>query len=241
MFKTLDDLGVTIRRGQLCLIAAGPGTGKSALALNFALKSGVETLYFSADSDAYTQYVRAAASVTGWTTVNVEASIQQGQTETIDAALTRTQIRWNFDAAPDLNEIEEEMCAFAMIHGWPALCIIDNLTNVNAPEMGEGYAALDELCGFFHDLARRTESAILLLHHVTGTYNDGNSPIPLSGIKGQVGRVPELILTLHRGGTEFEGYHLRVSAVKNRGGRADPSGFTFAQLDWDPERMSISG
>ncbi|WP_199820339.1 DnaB-like helicase C-terminal domain-containing protein [Streptomyces rimosus] len=242
MFKGLDELGVTFRQGQLHLIAAGPGTGKSAFALNLALRSRSPVFYFSADSDPFTQYVRSAANVTGWTTGDVENAIQHQQTETLDAALARhSDIRWNFDAAPSLDEIEESLIAYAMIYGWPALTIVDNVTNVDAPEMGEGHAGLDELCGFFHELARRTESAVVLLHHVTGVYNDGMNPIPLSGIKGQVGRVPEVILTLHRGGTEFEGYDLRVSNVKNRGGKADASGFTHARLNWQPERMLISG
>ncbi|MFJ8384717.1 AAA family ATPase [Streptomyces sp. NPDC094438] len=239
--KALHDLGVHIRRGQLHLIAAGPGTGKSALALNIAIKSAVPTMYFSADSDAFTQYVRSAANVSGWTTTQVEAAIEQGRTESFDTALAGLDIRWSFDASPDLDEIEQSLIAYAMIYGWPALVVIDNVTNVVAPEMGEGHAGLDELCAFFHDLARRMEAAIVLLHHVTGPYNDGVNPIPLSGIKGQVGRVPEVILTLHRGGTEFEGYDLRVSNVKNRGEKADASGFTFARLQWQPERMQIIG
>ncbi|MEV6675217.1 DnaB-like helicase C-terminal domain-containing protein [Streptomyces sp. NPDC051162] len=241
VFKALADLGVTFRRGQLHLIAAGPGTGKSAFALNLALKSAVPTMYFSADSDPFTQYVRAGANITGWTTGDVENAILHQQTTTLDAALSGVSIRWNFDASPSLTEIEEELTAYAMIYGYPAICIVDNVTNVDAPEMGEGHAGLDELCGYFHDLARKTESAVILLHHVTGIYNDGTNPIPLSGIKGQIGRVPEVILTLHRGGTEFEGYNLRASNVKNRGGKADASGFTFAELNWEPERMQISG
>ncbi|MFF4223208.1 DnaB-like helicase C-terminal domain-containing protein [Streptomyces abikoensis] len=241
VFKALADLGVTFRRGQLHLIAAGPGTGKSAFALNLALKSAAPTMYFSADSDPFTQYVRAGANITGWTTGDVENAILHQQTTTLDAALSGVSIRWNFDASPSLTEIEEELTAYAMIYGYPAICIVDNVTNVDAPEMGEGHAGLDELCGYFHDLARKTHSAVILLHHVTGVYNDGTNPIPLSGIKGQIGRVPEVILTLHRGGTEFEGYNLRVSNVKNRGGKADASGFTFAELNWEPERMQISG
>ncbi|MFE7113921.1 AAA family ATPase [Streptomyces sp. NPDC057654] len=241
MFKAISELGVTIRQGQLHLIAAGPGTGKSALVLNLALKSGSRTMYFSADSDAFTQYVRAAANVTGWTTADVEAAIYAGQTATLDAALqSYGHIRWNFDSSPNLDEMEQSITAYAMIYGYPAIVLVDNVTNVDAPEMGEDHAGLDALCGYFHDLARKTESAVILLHHVTGPFNDGTAPIPLSGIKGQIGRVPEVILTLHRGGTEFEGYCLRVSAVKNRGGKADASGFTFAELTWQPERMQIS-
>ena len=89
-------------------------------------------------------------------------------------------------------------------------------------------------------MARTTEACVIVLHHVTGPYNDANQPIPLSGVKGQIGRVPELILTLHKEVGEY-GYEdlLKVSTVKNRGQKADPSGQDFAELTFDGYHMQI--
>src|SRR5690606_1197039 len=74
-----------IRRGQLTLIAAGPGTGKSAVT-QFILQKGDakgrknSVLYFSADSDADTMFKRAAAIETGWDMSEIDRLIREGQT-----------------------------------------------------------------------------------------------------------------------------------------------------------------
>ena len=61
VWENLTESGTQFRRGQLALIAAGPGTGKSAFVLNYALRSGVSCMYFSADSDAFVQLARSLA------------------------------------------------------------------------------------------------------------------------------------------------------------------------------------
>lgn len=242
VFKGLANLGFHFRRGQLHLIAAGPGTGKSAFTANLVFKAGAPCFYFSADSDAFTQYVRVGAIATGFTTIEVEQLIADGNTDSLNAVLQgHAHIRWNFNASPTLDVIEEELQAYADLYGWPHVVVIDNVTNIVDETAAEGHQGLEQINDYLHELARATGAAVIGLHHVTGPYNDGVDPIPLSGIKGQIGRVPEGILTIHKAGNEFEGLRLNVSIVKNRGGKADPSGMTFAELDWQPERMAISG
>lgn len=77
------------------------------------------------------------------------------------------------------------------------------------------------------------------LHHVTGPFNDSATPIPLSGIKGQIGRVPEMILTMHKIAEGYGSDSLRVSTVKNRAGKADPSGEDYAELEFNGDTMTI--
>jgi hypothetical protein len=89
-------------------------------------------------------------------------------------------------------------------------------------------------------MARFTGACVIGLHHVTGTYNDADRPIPLSGVKGQVARVPELVLTLHKVIEQFGPDSLRVSTVKNRGGKSDPSGSEFVSLDFVGDTMQIT-
>ena len=91
---------------------------------------------------------------------------------------------------------------------------------------------------WLHDLARNTSACVVVLHHVTGTYNDADKPVPLSGIKGQIGRVPEMILTLHKEVNEGFADILKVSTVKNRGQKADPSGYSYVELEFDGDKMN---
>jgi hypothetical protein len=100
--------------------------------------------------------------------------------------------------------------------------------------------ALEKVCEYLHELARMTGACVVALHHVKGDSNDGNQPVPLSQIKGQIGRVPEMILTLHRIGDDAS-RQMGVSVVKNRTGKADASGAMILYLDADMERMRLTG
>lgn len=243
VWDSLEQKGTQLRRGQLCLICAGPGTGKSAFVLAYALKSKVPTLYFSADSDAFTQLSRSVSILSGWSLERSTRAVRSAEIGEIADELDDLPIRFNFKASPTLDVIEESLEAYnALYEDYPALIVVDNITNV-ITDGGDGddpFSGLEGLMDYLHNMARETGSCVVGLHHVTGPHNDGNKPIPLSGIKGQIGRVPELILTLHRVSDGFTADSLNISTVKNRAGRSDPSGNDFASLEFIGETMRIS-
>lgn len=241
--KVWDDLEARFLRGQLALICAGPGVGKSAMILTYALKAKVPTLYFSADSDSFTQLSRAMSILTGWELSKTTSMVRQGDLGEAEQYFTDIPIRFNYDASPTLDQIEMSMKSYEEVYGdYPALVIVDNITNVitgskeNADNPFEGLEAMMDV---LHGLARRSEACIVGLHHVTGGYNDANKITPLSAVKNQIGRVPELILTLHKVTDEFGPASLCVSTVKNRAGKADPSGHDFITLDFYGNTMQI--
>ena len=134
------------------------------------------------------------------------------------------------------------MAAYEEVYGdYPALTIVDNITNVRSGGLNDEdpFAGLEVTLEYLHDMARQTGSCVVVLHHVTGPFNDSDKPIPLSGVKGQIGRVPELILTMHRVPSQYGTDVLNVSIVKNRGGVQDPSGRDFVSLDFDGAMMQI--
>lgn len=244
VFKAFEKNHITFRRGQLCLICAGPGTGKSALALTQSVKSAVPSLYMSADSDPFTQVSRSLSVFSG---LPMSESERYARGEKVDEETTAKAlemallpIRFNFLPSPTLPQIEKSMNAFDELYGeYPALTIIDNITNVRngTDDNAENpFGGLEVFLEFAHEMARKTQSCVIGLHHVNGPYNDADKPIPLSGIKGQIGRVPEMILTMFRSGPDSIG----VSAVKNRGSKADASGQTYADLYFDGSTMTIS-
>lgn len=241
VWETLERHGTRFLRGQLALVAAGPGTGKSAFVLNYALRSGVSCLYFSADSDAFVQLSRSLAILGGMNMQDAGDLALAGGARVGDI-VGHAPIRFSYDPSPTLSHIEKELAAYEELYGdYPELIVVDNAMDVNL-EVGEADQAqsLDALMAWLHDAARETEACVIVLHHVTGPYNDANQPIPLSGVKGQIGRVPELILTLHKHPDDYGGMdELRVSTVKNRGQRADPSGQSYVGLTFDGYRMSI--
>ncbi|KRD08611.1 hypothetical protein ASE48_08590 [Mycobacterium sp. Root265] len=241
VWDAIEQKGTTLRRGQLVLCCAGPGTGKSAFVLAYALKSKVPTLYFSADSDAFTQASRSVSVLTGWTQERSTVAVMEANIGPVAEELDAIPIRFNYKASPSLTTIEDAMSAYdALYEDYPALVVVDNITNViTDSDDGDPFSGLEGLMDYLHTMARDTGSCVIGLHHVTGPYNDGDKPIPLSGIKGQIGRVPEMILTLHRVSEGYGSDSLRVSTVKNRGGKSDPSGQDFAELEFEGSTMQI--
>lgn len=245
VFHCLAAEGVHIRRGQLILIAAAPGVGKSLLSLSLAVKAGVPALYFSADTDQDTMTNRAAAMVTNWRVEDIEHAKRQGLTETINAQLGKLMlVRMDFDASPSVTYLERNLQAFEMVYGeFPALIVVDNVSNMDNESGEGGMVSLETSFDFLHQLARETGAAVVALHHVTGEYDDGTKPVPLSGLRGKVSKVPETILTLHRvdGDSENGLRRVGISPVKNRTGKSDPSGYWFLTVDVDLERMQVRG
>ncbi|MEU8086369.1 DnaB-like helicase C-terminal domain-containing protein [Micromonospora sp. NPDC049101] len=237
VFKSLSAEGIHFRRGQLTLIAAAPGVGKSVAALTVALKSACPGYYASADTDAFTMYLRAGAMVTGWKTHEIETAVEHDNTAHMDTLLEkRSDVRMDFAGRIELDSLEADLKAYAMTYGeWPHFIVVDNISNMESE--GEGYQALEASCDYLHELGRETGAAIIALHHVTGEYDDGTKPVPLSGLRGKISKVPEMILTLHR---NEDSSRLFVTPVKNRTGKNAANANWNIPLEYDPSRMRLA-
>ncbi|MFE0151333.1 DnaB-like helicase C-terminal domain-containing protein [Nonomuraea sp. NPDC059007] len=245
VFKTLAANGVHFRRAQLALIAAAPGGAKSVLSATLAIKAGARGLYFSADSDESEQYSRAYSILTGTSLTEVLERMEAGEVPEYDRALAERlgHLRFDYDANPNLDHIESNVFAYAYVFGrFPEVIVVDNLRDVVADDMGgESYMVAENILGWLKDLARKTQACVIVLHHVVGEWENGDKPIPQSGLRGKVAKIPQLILTLYR---EEDPYgdgtsELGVAIVKNRGGRASASGKFVVPLYCDLSTMTI--
>ncbi len=226
--------GVEIRGGELTVIAGQPAAGKSAFALATALRIGRPTLYFCADTAAWTMLLRVVAMVTGQTQDNVESRLDVDLGFADGAMESVRFVRWCFDSAPTLADIDTEVEAYNEVWGsYPALIVIDNLIDV--AEGDDEFAAIRRTQKELKFLARDTGAAVLVLHHVTEAFrvDEGSAP-SRSSILGKDTRLPALVLTI----TNENGY-LGVAVVKNRYGKCDPSGRTVTWLGFDGSRMHI--
>lgn len=241
-FRAFHRTGIVFRRGASVLIVAGPGTGKSILALTAVLNFGVPSLIYSADSDAFEQSSRAFCVRTGQDT-DTGKRFALGKLEPEEQDLAKAvadlPVRFNYESSPTLANINDTMEAFEELYGeYPHVVVIDNVTNVQNGTLDNAenpFGGLESFMEYMNGMARKTQACVIGLHHTLGAYNDGARPIPLSGVKGQIGRVPPMILTMFR---PEEG-KLGVSVVKNRGGRADTSGNRYALLDFDGSTMTV--
>ncbi len=229
VWTALADKQIKFRRGQVCMVAAAPNAGKSMFALIYAVKAKVPTLFFSADTDTTTVMMRAAAHVSGHNQVNVEQNLSANNNFYDTSFEKLKHIKWVFDSNPSLDDIELEIKAYVELYGLaPELIIIDNLMNV-AAETDNEWAGLRAIMMELHDMARKTEACVLVLHHVSeqSEYGSPTEPPARRAIHGKVSQLPALILTL--------GYHpvqgeLKVAAVKNRFGPHAADGKDYATL-----------
>jgi replicative DNA helicase len=238
------------RKGQLTLVAAGPGSGKSAL-VQYMLQRGNgcgvddperlvnRTFYFSADSDQTTMWKRSAAIATGHTQDSIDELLFENNIGFMEEQVRRSagHMRFDYNSSPSDEYVLESIAAYASAYGsYPETIVMDNLKNLSIDGAEGEFQALEEACGFLHDLARDTNAAVIALHHVTGEMEDGTKPIPLSGLRGKVSKTPEVCVTLHRrDGNMF------ISPVKNRNGVADASGQWILPVHVDLARMIFTG
>jgi len=236
-YKALTGMGFTLRRGQLSMVAAAPGVGKSALALDLAMRLNLRSLYISADTDSFTMGLRAAAKLTG----HGQTQVERGMADPTVAPMYRDvlakmwNLRFSFDCA-SMEDVRDEVFAYATAHGEfpPGLIVVDNLVNVADGE--DDYRAMRSAVSDLDRLAHVTGAHVMVLHHATGRYEDGDTPIPQSGLENKVAKIPAQILTLTRVNDE-----MRVHIVKNRAGKADPRGGLSAKLYVDLATMRFSG
>ena len=219
VWKSLNstEVNVKFRRGQVCMVAAAPNAGKSMFALVYAIKANIPTLFFSADTDTATVMIRTAAHLSGHSQLTVETNLQNNTRHYQEYLSKMQNIQWVFDSSPSLDDIEMEIKAYIELYGIaPELIVIDNLMNV-AAETDNEWAGLRAIMMELHDMARKTEACVLVLHHVSeqSEYGSPTMPPPRRAIHGKVSQLPAIILTL---GYDPSQGMLRVAAVKNRFG-----------------------
>lgn len=220
---------IKFRRGQVCMVAAAPNAGKSMFALIYAIKAGVPTLFFSADTDTTTVMMRAAAHTSGHSQITVESNLATDSHYYDHHFKKFGHIKWVFDSSPSLDDIEMEIRAYVELYGQaPELIVIDNLMNV-AAETDNEWAGLRAIMMELHDMARKTEACVLVLHHVSeqSEYGSPTKPPARRAIHGKVSQLPALILTL---GYDPGQATLSVASVKNRFGPHTADASNYATL-----------
>jgi predicted ATP-dependent serine protease len=234
-FKTWTDSHISIRRGEVSMIAGPPGAGKSTAALAIAIKSGVPTLYASADSHESTMAIRSLAMTTNMAQIDVEDHMAENPEWASQVLRERvSHIHWMFDASPTLGDLEDEISVYREIMGGdPQLVVIDNAVDVTH-DSGDEFSSLRSLMREVKWWARETNAAFLILHH-TSEGVEGKPCPPRSALHGKIAQIPSLIVTLG----SFTPGIMYAAAVKNRYGPADPTGQTFMSMEYVPSVMML--
>lgn len=233
-FEALYRQGCTPRQGEVIMVAGRSGTGKSAFALYWVKEMNLPTLYFSADMSAYQASIRLACSVMQMSTEEVEARMAEGgrSAAAIEAALSKLDITFSFGEI-SWRGLDEEIQAYVELRNeYPKVIVIDNLMDVEGAE--SSYEVQMATMQSINDLSRETGATVIVLHHASDkswdARNDPWMPPSRQEIKGGLSEKPALSLTV---AFNPQTYDYRVAVVKQRMGRCDPTGKTFATLTAD--------
>jgi hypothetical protein len=225
--------GVKFRKGQLIMIAGRPGSQKTGFAMWLLANWNLPTLYFAADTDSFECSTRLAAMRTGMTTEQIEMGMRDSeQRKLIEDAVAGVNITWSHDNPLTMDGLQQELTAYVELHGeWPTVCCLDNLMDCE-------YAATDHaeqmnVMVYLKALVAETGMTMIVLHHALESgFGDVTLPPSRDQIANKVSQKPQLTLTVALNPFNQD---YRVAAVKQRGGRSDPSATDYVTLKAYPE------
>ena len=234
VFHSLAAKRQHIRRAEVTMIAGQPEAGKSLVALWHAVKwvtdHDLRGIYLSADSAELGQAARALSmKVMNLSASDAETLLEREDEWAIEQMQGLNNLSWSFEDDLSYENINEEVEAFVELWGTtPDFIIVDNLTDVEGQAEDE-FATLRRAMKALVQLARATDSAVIVLHHTSEDERIKEMPCPpRSAIFGKVSQKPAVVFTCANHGDRRP-----IACVKNRFGPSDKSGTTatFLRLD----------
>lgn len=226
--------------GSVHLFAGAAGTYKSMVTLGAVVNMAVPTLIFSTDSDDLTQASRLLSITTGRKTADTRMlALRNPEAASRILRERYGHIKWSFETDLDGDGLWNTLYAYVIRHGqYPKLIVVDILSDVIFESAESEWAALRVAMKQLNVVARETEAAVILVHHVTeGAKTSDMNPCPgRDAIMGKDMRHPVLVVTF---GKDSYG-DLHAACVKLRHGTADATGRTSFRMAVDPETAKVS-
>lgn len=226
--------------GSVHVFAGVAGTYKSMVVMQAVINMGVPTFVFSTDSDDLTMASRLLANATGRTTDESRDDILRKPDVAANVLKQRYgHIKWSFSSDPDGDDIWHHLYAYATRYGcWPRVIVVDILSDVIFENAESEWAALRSSMKQMNIVARETNAAVILVHHVTeGAKTTDMYPCPSrNDIMGKDSRHPVLMVTF---GKDTSG-DLHAACVKLRHGQCDATGRSSFRMSVNPETSRVS-
>ena len=234
----LYDWGVSLRQGQLVMIAGRSGSQKSGFALFLTRRMNLPTLYFSADMTPQEVVTRLAAMETGEKSETVAQRLDSGGGEAYVDVLRESNIEFAFGQPITWAGIQAHLDLWVEVNNeYPKVIVIDNLMDCEGGEAD--YKAQMELMQDLTALSRDTGATVIVLHHATDKSQTATGNAPSRGeIKNGMSEKPQLVLTVAL--AQSLGSELRVACVKQRNGRSDPGAQSPVRLRADPSTTTYT-
>jgi len=229
VLDTLVQADIRFHRGELAMIAAPPGGGKSTLALTLAVRMQVPCLYVLCDMGPHNSTVKIGSILTGKSNDEVRGW-EKGYLRDV-IARGAPHLGLAHESGPTLADLDEMVQAAIEVRGAPPAALwLDNLKDLSGIP-GERHQRDQEAANILKQLASRYQMAVIALAHTkVPTGNRVGRPQSMDEIKGQVSEDPRVIVTV---ATDADAGVLRLAAVKNTHGKPSPDASEVRELLWD--------
>ncbi len=226
---------VTLRTGELMILAGESGAGKSTVAVNWAVRTDVPVLYF-AQENPHEVKRRMTALALGQRT----SDISNDNAEHYKARLTGKHDTLVVVRRPQTLEVLNDwlLAMHEWLMGEPFIVFIDNVKDLDVRgDIDPGNNYYDIVLPMLKQLAISRGCLIVGLHHANRAGAEGLGVTPLT-----LGR---LLYGGDRDARHVWGVyhpddrHMNVQILKNNDGRADPNGNLYVSMDWRPEAAGL--
>lgn len=206
--------------GEVCLILARSGVGKSALAQSLQLgvweRQRIRSVFFSMEMPISAVYERIASMATGWLETRVEDAYLNGNGEAIKALGEYLSGLYYVEKAglslDDISAITMGLDDIGMI-------VIDYMGLVRAKGRTD-YERTSAVARELKTLAKETQTAVVCICQTSRAAGDGTIPVAvhMGRDSGAIEEGADVILGMHR--DEQDGQILHLAVLKARRGRA---------------------
>lgn len=248
-YRSLSNM-VRPRTGNLLLVIAAGGVGKSAFALDWATSLGSPALYVSLDTSLVDHGVRLLAKHTGKTTDEIELGHDEAPkqwAEKWSTVLEDVQVPTRFcELSNSAREVHELVAAESEYWGEvPKLVVVDNLMDLVEAE--EGASEYRRILGDLKRTAKEFDTLVMVLHHLrrkppkAGKNKDEDEddvsthPVNLDDSMYEGDKQAQYVLGLWRP----QWNRLAIGVLKNRMGQARRNGALHVSITSDLARMDL--
>jgi len=226
-----------MKRGELLILAARPGIGKSAVLLNIAMnvaRAGRRVLLYSLEMDAPSLIRRMIAGLTGHDLrVPMPAAQRPDSLHAAAQSIKDMGICLDCTAGLDLSALESSVYRYSQQSGPPAIVIVDYLQLLRVPGSKARWEEVSAVSRGLKSLAMDTGCPVLSAAQLSReTEKSGKPQLFHLRESGSIEQDADVVMLLHR--EQDHPDELEVNIAKNRHG---PTG--SAKLIFDRRTQSI--
>lgn len=219
---------------QITMISGRRGSQKSGFGMWLVSQWNLPTLYVNADMTSWTANSRHISIFSGLGKDVVEEALQDHRRAELVAATDRSNIRFMHASRPSLDDLEAEVDAYTEMYDEPyKVVVIDNLMDID-PVAADEHVNLTEILQQLKPI-REAGSTIIALHH-NKDGGDTNYPSDISGLRGLVSQIPEVIVSVAIENQDGDEMPFRLTVTKQRSGYSDPKAQDWVEIVAEPDR-----